>query len=108
MIRDRVVERLVGVGMVSKQKDGTEIGRRRYDLKVLKKMHVTPSRGEATSSKEVEIGKKRVEGSVDFEPAERPLLVGEYLVLTMEDGHTFSFLLPRSRYNSIEPCGGIE
>ena len=106
MIRNRVLERLVGVGMVSKEEDGTEIGRRQYYLTVLQKMHVTPSRGEATSE-EVEI-RKKVQGSVHFEPAERPSLLGECLVLTLEDGRTFKFFLPNSGHNNIEPSGGIE
>jgi hypothetical protein len=98
----KLMERVSGVGLVTRE-GGKEIGRRPYDLSVWEERHTVDTFG---GRSEV-AGLGEVRGSVVFEDREVFGLVGESLVLQLEDGRQFKFFL-RNSDGTIAPRGGLE
>lgn len=96
-VREVVIERVSGVGLAFRRADGSKAARLRYRITRLREMHDATTFG---ASEEVE-GFMVVRGAVEADdPSLR--LVGEELVLHLDDGRRFNFFVANSR-GTISP-----
>jgi Ribbon-helix-helix protein, copG family len=99
-----VVEQLSGVGEVTRESGGTSLGPRRYRLVVWQEIHNVRTMGDAVSRVE---GLRSITGSVELQGHEGLTeLVGESLVLQLQDGRRLPFFF-RSSDGSIAPRGSL-
>lgn len=99
----KLLERLRGVGLVVREAGAVPIGPRPYDLSVWQQVHHLETMGGGSSRVD---GLKSVQGSVRLDEDESFSLVGESLILHLEDGRTFPFFLQNSD-GAIAARGGI-
>jgi hypothetical protein len=93
MMSDELVEKLNGTGEVTKEAGGT-LGPRRYRLTVWQEIHRVKTMGNNVSRVE---GLKSITGSIELkDDAEGFDLVGQPLVLQLEDGRRFPFFFSSS------------
>ena len=94
----KLIERASGEGPVVKD-DGSRVSRTRYDLEVWQEM--------LDAGSETLPGLREVVGTVDLQGVEMFGLMGENLVLRLEDGRRFKFFLT-DLHGTVAPRGGLE